>query len=350
MVGVNALLGWQLWRHMHSHNTQLTVAKNTVVFDTIFNHVTIHQYDTVYHTVYKDILRSFPTTGAGLFNQSGVERGITEGIDYPASIGTINSSASENPSFPNEVMGQDVAAIAPKNLNLLPYLTMSLLQLPQEPWFDLYREIQVRPTTTKNISLLKKAHLSLQVGPVYTWTKGAESKDGFSLTLGNYLTLGLERLLWWQDLSWNELKIESEEFLPGFPSPPPPNSNSGLEEVKFSRRDLSIHTGIGYALPIKDEFETQLHLGVGSNFRLGGNYVVDYEDYDTDIHYKDSYDVSRVWDGWNGTAGVGFIWQAKPILQIQLKANYYKYLGKGSANWRIPEYATMRLGVNYRWK
>ncbi len=345
---VNGLLGWKLWNHTHNQNDSLSALNKKVVFDTIYHKVTIYQYDTIYHTIYKSSIRNslIPSGALGQQLASG-DGGSMNDFNATANNSDANNAKGAGAANP-EASTQQEARI--QYLERLPYLAMSLLRHPGKQWYDLFREIPVRPATPRRVSFLRRGHLSFGLGPVLSWKDDLIGYGGKSVCLGNEIELGTERLSWWQEVSWNELRIKTESVIEGFPNPPSPDPNAKLDKTIFYRRDLGLHTGFGYALPVKKQFEAGLRIGIGANYRLGGLHLLDYEDHDTDTHYELTEKVSSGWDGWNASAGLGFGWQASKSWQVHLQGNYYHYLGAGLADWRIPGWASIRLGIKYRWR
>ncbi|GAB4257975.1 MAG: hypothetical protein Kow0027_25370 [Saprospiraceae bacterium] len=348
LLGINGLLGWKLWNHTHNQNGELATVNRTVVYDTIYNKVVIHQYDTVYHTIFRNNFRNGPGLAPAYDEQIAGNSGDENGAaSSPSSIAEANNPLSKG--IQNETGGQEGLS-QNRIMALIPYLATSLLKYPEKHWYDLFREISVRPATPRRVAFLRQGHFTLGAGPVISWKDGLSSSNGISIAIGNEVGLGSDRLSWWQELSWSELKLKAERAIDGFPHPPSPDPNAKLDKNIFSRRDLGLHTGLGYAFPVKKKFEVGLRLGIGSNYRLGGRYLLDYEDHDTDTHYEITENVSSGWDGLNASAGLGFSWQASRNWQLQLQSNYYHYLSAGLEDWRIPNWATLRLGVNYRWR
>lgn len=348
LLGINGLLGWKLWSHTHIQNTQSASNKTTVVFDTIYNNVTIHQYDTIYHTIYKNSFRN-SLNPVVTFDQQLTAGGLHRMDDSNTSTGP---DESKNPKDAGQgsITESDRSEAHLKYLERLPFLAISLLNYPQKPWYDLFREVPLKASTLRKVVFLRKGNISLGVGPVISWRDGLVGSNGKSIAFGNEVELGSDRLSWWQELSWSELRLKTERAIEGFPNPPSPDPNAKLDKTVFYRRDLGISTGLGYSFPLPKKFEAGLRLGIGFNYLLGGLHLLDYEDHDTDTHYEITEKVASGLDGWNGNAGLGLNWQATNNWQVYLVGNYYHYLGTGLDDWRIPMWASIRLGVSYRWR
>ena len=350
LLAFNAFLGWKLWHHTHSPTGVIAKQKTTVLYDTIYNKVTVYQYDTIYHTIYRSGILPALKPGGG--RNPHLAGGTIVGIDNFNTAITAKSMEAGAPQKASdkstEGSGMDEAQIY--NLDMLPTLAMSQLHHQQYLWYSLFREVPSRHTRRRKLSFLRKGHLSIGFGPALSWREDVKGSNGKSVSVKNEIDLASKRLSWWQEISWNELRLKSERAIKGFPISPSPDPAAVLDKNIFYRRDLGLHTGLAYAFIRNKDFEIRLRLGIGSNLRLGGLHLLDFEDHDTDTHYEITENVSSGWDGWNGGTGLGFIWNATNTWQLHLQGNYFRYLGAGLNDWRIPHWATWQMGVRYRWR
>jgi hypothetical protein len=168
----------------------------------------------------------------------------------------------------------------------------------------------------------------------------------------NEINLGMEQLIAWQLLGWQELRLVSnhKREIPGFPLPALPRPISKLDNVDYKSQNAVLQMGLAWRFePIKKMTPT-LGLGIGGNYRFGAVQTFIFEEDDDDEHSRFSNQLSNGWAGFLGRIDTGLDWQVHRLWRIKFGASYARMLGQKLPDGNIDHWWSLDAGIFYRWR
>lgn len=351
LLGFNAWLGWRFLTHIqqdHARGASMTI----VTRDTVYITRTIYQTDTLYLPG-RVIVHSLPENST-FATRVGVLKPETGGpdSDTPLSASGLPSGNNISRSMPT-FTDQDGQAATERienapDLDLMENKPLALLPWTQLPWYELYRELPFLEASQRRVRLASRSFLQLATGPIHAWYSGESCKDGFGLSLSHELRF-VEHWAWWQSFSLDRIEMDSKKkFIPDYPVLPFPAPNTKLEWTNVKRNELGLHTGIAYATAPLEHIQLRALLGLGTHYRLGGTYHVEFEDEDTEVYYPVVVDVASGWAGMNSTLGLGIHWAPLRRWQLGVEVDYHRHLGGGVKDYPIDSWLKLQGSVIWR--